>query len=327
MSTNFKIKNSWVFNSKLDIISFLLPFLVAIFFMGTKYNSVNNYWASYFLAKIFIGGGHIFATYIPIMVTNKVKARFNSRLYIMPVIFVSVYAVANFISDVAFMNLLAITGLFHIYLQHYAWLKMSQGQMAPKRKMFERNFFLILMGFPNIIWFLRQLDNGPSYLYGITITQAIPNFNIFTFPVLIIFTIVCALISLALAFSKDEKGDINFNFARLIFFMSTTVWMCFGLFFIKSLGFFHVYLAIAHGTSYMAYISESWPKHLENGVWASNYRFLIVCLTAVLFGWLWLISFRLFKWTPSYLIFLPWIPLLVHYSLDSTIWRKTKVII
>lgn len=315
------VRNSWVFNWKLDLLSFIAPFIVAYFFIGTKYNSVNNYWLSFFLAKVFIGGGHIFATYIPFATGSELKKRLDKKFYIVPLVFVGIYAIANFISDVYFMNLLAITGLAHIYLQHQAWLKMSQGKLSAQRKKFERIFFLTVLGLPNFIWFFRQLDNLPSYLYGITITQSIPNWGIFTPAFLTTFTVISLIISIGLGFRK-ENGVLVLDFARLIYFLSTTVWMCFGLFFIKSLGFFHVYLAISHGTSYMAYISQAWPKHLENGVWNSNYKFVIVCLVSLIFGLAWVGSFYLFKWTPSSLIFLPWVPLLVHYSYDSIIWRK-----
>lgn len=324
--SSIKIQNSWVFNFKYDFISFVLPFFVAFLFIGTKYDYVENYWFSYFLAKIFIGGGHIFATYIPLFATKAIITRFDKRLYIMPILFVALFAIANFISDIYFMNMLALVGLLHIYLQHFAWLKMSQSHLSAMRKKLERLFLMILIGFPNFIWIFRQLDNPPSYLYGITITYFAPNFNIFSQSILIAFSLFAVLGSLGLSVRKVDKNYI-IDFGRLNFFLTTSIWMCFGLFFIKALGFFHVYLALSHGTSYMAYITQSWPKHLENGVWASNYRFLIVCAVSLLFGIIWLLSFKVLKNSPSYLIFLPWVPLIVHYAFDSTIWRKSKVIV
>ncbi len=322
MFDKIEIKNSWVFSPKLDALAFIAPFFVAIFFINAKYDRVEDYWLSYFLAKIFIGGGHIFATYVPMATGLKFIKSLEYKVIMFPLIFVSIYFIFNFYSAEAFKNLLALTGLLHIYLQLFAWFKMHNTSSQTFKKG-EKTFFLALLIIPNFLWLLNQLNNPPSYLYAISIFHNIPTLLHLSPNHLIALTFLLIVGSIYFSVSH-VNNKMTLNLGKFMMLFSTVIWFCAGLFFVKSLGFFHVYLALSHGASYMIYISEGWPKHKAIGQWKSNYKYFVVAIVAMLLGYAWVISSKALKDLPSHLIFIPWLPLIIHYSFDSLIWRRTS---
>ena len=317
----FRFNNSWLFNAQWDLICLLGPFIVSFYFMGAKYETVDNSLLSYFVAKVFLGGGHIFATYVPFFTGHQLKERIAHKIPVFPLIFVSIYAVFNFINELWFQNLLAISGLFHIYTQHIAFLKVLNKNELPARRDLEKRVCLLIIGIPNIIWMLNQLNNKPSYLYAVTFTRFIPDFGFFNQSTLLILSFLAALATLFISIRVKER-IVSFDFGKFIFFGSTAFWMCYGLFFVKALGFFHTYLAMGHGITYIVYISRGWPSHPYNGFWNSNYRFLKVSIFAIVLGYGWSYGFRLWKDFPPALAFVPWLPLIIHYAYDSMIWRR-----
>lgn len=307
-------KDGWVFSAKADMACFTLPFLAAFYFDGSNY--FNQSWFGFFLTKVFFAG-HIFTTHFPLTQTIE-KSPQKWRFFILPALYICTYLALCLIDFRYFQNFLCLTILMHIFFQHISWGKISVG-----RSPYALHYLKVLIFTPILLWMLNQLPSGPHYLYNFSLTENLPKLN-WTYEC----WVLSALFILGSVLSSISKvdGRHTLMLGRLHFFMTTTLWLVYGLFYAHSVSFFLYYLNIAHGLSYMIYISRSWPNHHHLPRWESHHPIYKVAMVSLIGGGIWMaILWNAHKYlAPQYLI-LPWLPLIIHFAFDSYLWSRTRL--
>jgi hypothetical protein len=313
-------ESKYIFSLKEDLISFIFPLFAAAFFYKDSYTAVGENAFSNLIFKVLIGGGHIAATIVPIFFIISAK-QYVKKNFILSVLLILSFIATNIISEGAFKNFLALYGLSHIFIQHLTWSKyLNTAGAVFSRKVVMATILII----PVTAWLFNLLPYYPSYFYKITLFDQF-NFNHLNATAYL----PLSLFAVFLGSIRKTCDELCFNVSNFIFYLSTWIWIVFGLLVIQKSGFFITYLAVSHGLSYIVYISKNWPQH-KNIVSTPSNKYLVTSVLCALGGYLWYAWDRMtsgYSESNSWATFIPWLPLLIHYSFDLVIWKKTMTTI
>lgn len=300
-----------VFGPWEDLIVFIMPLILA-FIAPDMFSPKARGLIHIILFKTIIQSGHLFITYFPIA-EKKMHHERNLQIYVL--LYFATFVVLNFISPHLFMNAFAITSMFHVINQHIGWYKKSQ----PHAHFWGKKWLLqILFYSVTALWLCNLFPATPGYIYNVNITGFIRQY--FEVPELgrLALANLCFITVTYLVFAQKKIID------RPLFFIGTFGWLFSGMLFApgQNRSFFILYALFSHGIGYTLYMWKKWPKRTSEGKyeWVNIKKVLAV---AAIIGYLDGIIINYDHFDEQLLAF-AWIPSILHYALDSKIWRSKK---
>lgn len=318
------IKNSGSFSSAIgsmqvtsifgpweDFIVFILPLILA-YLSPDMFSRHADALIHIIIFRAVIQSGHVFLTYFP---AQEKKAFSEPRTYIYVLLYFLTFVILNFISPKLFMNVFAITSMFHIINQHMGWYKKSQPgcDFPGKKRLLQFLFFFV-----TILWICNLFPATPGYIYSIDVTGFMRELWQVSEIQRVVLANICLIAVFYLMFAQKNVID------RPLFFIGTFGWLFYGMLFARenSRYFFILYALFSHGTGYTLYMWKKWPKNLMEGKYEwRNIGKLLLFASCVGFLETRVISYDFLS--KQFLAF-AWIPSIVHYALDSKIWRTNK---
>lgn len=297
-----------VFGPWEDFIVFILPLILA-YFSPDMFSKNAETLIHIIIFRAVIQSGHVFLTYFP---TREKKLFSERKVYIYVLLYFLTFVILNLISPHLFMNVFAITSMFHIINQHIGWYKKSQPSTDFLGK---KRLLQIVFIFVTLLWICNLFPATPGYIYSIDITGFIRELWQISEFQRVVLANICFLSVFYLMFAQKNIID------RPLFFIGTLGWLFSGMLFAhdNSRYFFILYALFSHGTGYTLYMWKKWPKRLTEGKyeWRNIGKLL---LFAGLVGFL---ETRVisYDFLSKHLLAFAWIPSIVHYALDSKIWR------
>lgn len=317
--------SSWIFGSPTKDFTFLYlfsPLCLLITFISPNLGDESLLFA--ILATAWIDSGHVYTT---IWRTYWNKEERNSHpKYIWTPLLVFIFFFVLFILKIKWVwPLVAYATLFHHIRQNYGVLRWYENINQRQDK--KSHFFLYALSILPMIIFHFRLDAPQRGYFSSQDVFLYPDFKLNQ--ISLILWVHAVVFWLMNEFKLYRSGKRELNRFLSVAMPAVMYGTCFMLG--KTLTQILFPLLFLHGISYLALISHSLTRTQAEKFKTYARTFLIVGVSAVIFGSLeaWseenLLVFRIEKLTPitSAALALYLTPLFSHYIFDSWLWKKT----
>jgi len=319
--------NSFVFSARLDAVAFYFPLLFALVLsMVFKGMSFEDTLVFGLIAIWLSDAGHVYASIIPVIRDPNTRQRFGPRIWIAPLVIVGSWLLLWWYFDKVFYAAFGYFAIFHVLMQQYGWLKRLQKKRVqePWRKAFDVLVFWMIYLVPLIYWHTPMNARTRSYIFENNLSLEIPAA---VWPPLhgVFWLALGIFVAVNIYESLREK---SIDAGKVGFFIYSLIWFYAGLVLFPTSGFFGNVLLLTHGFAYHIHIN-SYRKDKDDKLSRKNFfqrkylRYVVYAIAIVVVsrGWY---SFKHYfdgHWgLPFY-----WIPLMVHHTWDSLLWRRSAL--
>ncbi|CAN5461178.1 hypothetical protein BH10BDE1_BH10BDE1_08070 [soil metagenome] len=317
----------WVFGSaKKDLCVFFLPLVAGLilqYVLGPTFSDLKQNFAIYAFFYFVLNTGHIFGTTFPIALDRELRQKIGIlRMWLIPAAVILFFGTICLYDVGLFKKLFGLSTLLHILAQHYNWLRVLQKRerRTDSRQFVERFVLLTLIAVPVAIWCAGQTPVSPSYMYAndIGFRFGWVNLRILIWPATALWAGHLAF--LILTASRSAKP---IPFGKILLFATVYPWLFGSLVWLNSALMFFVYVIGSHAGGYYLYLGHGWNRNHRQPKF-HKYLPLLLPLACAIIGvvWnktsLWILTYL----TPG-LLFIIWIPVILHYVYDATLWKRT----
>jgi hypothetical protein len=208
--------------------------------------------------------------------------------------------------------------LSHILLQHFGWMRLieRQEQLPLWHRRVDLVLFVSLVGLPIYFWHTGQSSVQLSYFMQDNLILRVPESPWPMINCLYLVIVAAAIIWNFWLFIERSKTSLS----RISFFLITVFWWYGGLVIAPVDAIFWICLITCHGWSYLLHTSSAGAPH-----WQKSWPLLALLLAAIVINGAWWSNLRS-AWTQPgvspWLLLIVWMPLFLHYTFDSIIWKK-----
>lgn len=278
--------------------------------------------------KIPINMAHVIATIYPLFIRwnlNQISTRFSFILIIAPCL---LSLILYSISAQLFYSILAYAAISHILLQQYGLTMICRAKAKEPQKtrwLDNLEMWNILL-FP-VLWWLSSMNSmNKSYFIENDFYLSLP-------PSIAKITLVLHFIIHIFYFTHIYLNKTSLNIPKLSMMIGTWVWLFFSLVIFENSFIFWSCLITIHGFIYILHSYRDYKFRiqiisLEKTSWLKLFSHPFTYLVLInLFATLWSSYYRYIpetiiqaKQNPIHIMV--WWPLIIHYTLDSIIWKK-----
>ncbi len=314
----FQMKPGWVFNPWLDFIAFYIPLLTAVFF---KLPSALDI---YFL-KITFDIGHLFVTLIPLYFISKTRAVDMKPLILVPALVLAAAQIVCYFYFDLFTYIFGYYALFHICTQLYGWLaRIQRNSHQPVNRfehLFERLLLTTMLLSSVLFWHTSYSTMAKTWFYHNNLVFDIPRlaWQIVDFAFLSLLVIwICLLLFHFFVKKHIPVGKILLLTAIWLMFYYSLVFNFSGQY---GINFFWYVIVLNHGISYIIFVFTQRQPSTKQKIIP---YFVLYVAGILIIGVCWQ-KFSKYASTLDirYAAALVWGPLILHYAVDSRIWKKS----
>ena len=336
MQSRQELKHSgWVFSKNWDLAVFLLPLIIGFLFYFSDVAISRTPSKIFILAILFhylADAGHVLVTGVPVLGDATIRKKLGMKVWLIPILVVFISVSLFMWNPFIFIRVLAFLAAFHIVMQQFGFLRISQGKFkvgeriseTKKSGLFETGLFFNLFFFPLYFWLSGNSNIELAWFVhkdlGAPITWAYFGFVHHLHLFLVVFYFGWQLIPLL------KKSKVNWG--KFLLTSTSWIWFYSGLVLAKNPSLFWATLFLTHGFGYILFVKVYWQqaasRNYQPPSWwkKNNILTTIGYLVAVtILGATWAKSSEL---TSFYRILIPlsWAPLITHYVLDGLIWKS-----
>lgn len=321
-------KSPWVFGSaKKDILVFVSPLIAGLIlhaYFGSTFTSLKQNFTIYGFFYFVLNTGHIFGTAFPIFLDGELRKRIGvKRMWVIPALVIAFFGALCMYNVILFKKLFGLFTLFHILAQHYNWLKVVQKREASTsaRQRFERFVFLSLIVIAVSTWISGRTPVSASYMHynDIRLSFGILDLRYLIWPATALW--VGTMMELG---SRAWRSSAPVPYGKILLFGTLYPWVFGSLLFLDSALMFFVYVIGSHAMGYYLYLGHGWNRS-STAPKIHKYLPIIVPVACAIIGIVWnKTSLFILSFLPPGLLFVIWIPIILHYVYDGTLWKRSK---
>lgn len=321
-------KSPWVFGSaKKDLLVFLSPLIAGLVLhalFGSTFDKLKQSITIYGFFYFVLNTGHIFGTAFPILLDGDLRKKIGPRkMWIIPAFVIAFFGTICLYNVILFKKLFGLFTLFHILAQHYNWLKVLQKRevQTKSRQRFERFVFLGLIVTGVSTWISGTTPVSPSYMHhnDIRLSFGFLDLRYLIWPATAVW--VGTMIDLGIRAWRSPQQIPN---GKILLFATLYPWIFGSLLFLDSALMFFVYVIGSHAMGYYLYLGHGWNRS-ASAPKIHKYFPIIVPAACAVIGVVWnKTSLFILSFLPPGLLFVIWIPIILHYVYDGTLWKRSK---
>jgi hypothetical protein len=312
----FEHQPGWVINPIMDVLAFYVPLVAAFCFRLSSSNI--------FFTKVGFDIGHLFVTVIPLYYMAKAGTIEMKPLLLKPVLVLLAAQIVCYFYFNLFTYCFGYYALYHVCAQLYGWLAKIQRtdkELSPFEIIFERIFLGSMLLSSVLFWHTAYAKMPRGWFYDNNLIFEIPTWAWRVSDYIFLIMLVSWIGMQAYFFAKRKYLPIGKNMLLL------AVWIMFYYSLVLNTGgeygtnFFWFAITANHGLSYILFIFTTSQKRPTN---KTALYFAGYFAAVFLVGALWQMFFRFAKNLDlRYGATLLWGPLIMHYTLDTIIWRRS----